>query len=692
MFKLWKRSLLVQIVGSFSLLSLAIVALLGYLAFSQAKTALKESVFNRLTTAASLKEGELNRWLLDRRDRLISLSQVAEVKTHGKILLTQKKSTPEYQSAVATLQTFFSESMGDRANYREIAILSKSGRILVSSNPEKIGAYLPLDQLTDVTPRSDDMAFVSNFYQSRDSQKPTATFSISIFDENEKRLGLLAVHLSLELIDKIIGDNRGLGMTAETYLVANLGNNFSNHNAFISAERFGSEEFPESVESDGISAAMAGNDDRGLYLNYRKVPVIGVYRWLESQDLGLLVEMEQKEAFAPAGQLARSILLVGLSLAGILTVAMLIVGRRIVEPILAISKTARSVGAKVKQNNFSDLETAPILTDNEIGLLAQTFNQMTRRLKRSYSQLQDYSQTLEEKVAARTEELKNKNEELQDTLIELKDTQLQLIQKEKMVSLGQIVAGMAHEINNPVNFIHGNLEHLNDDITNLLDLIALYEEEYPTENQAIDQEKEEIEFDFIKTDLPKILASMKIGTKRIRDIVLSLRNFSRLDEASLKEADLHQGIESTLLILQNRLKATSNRPQIQVIKEYGYLPNITCYPGKLNQMFINILSNAIYELESGSRGEDLDSPKITIRTFLSPDKMATVCIADNGSGMSEETRQKIFDPFFTTKNIGEGTGLGLSISYSIVVDGHGGELSCISSPGKGTEFIIAIPV
>ena len=687
----WKKSLLVQIVGSFSLLSLAIVALVAYTAFNQARVAIGQSVFDRLTAAASLKEGELNRWLLDRRDTLISLSQLLEVKTRAQVLLTQKKSTPEYREALDILQTSLGGFIRDRSDYREIIILSKGGRVLMSTNPDNIGNYAPLDQNSEAIQGSASTALVSNFYQSSDTQQPTATFTTPILDETGKRLGMLAVHINLDRIDEIIRDKSGLGDTGETYLVANLGNNFTHRNAFVSAAGFGSAEFPDGVESEGILAALEGVDDRGLYRNYRGTPVIGVYRWLEYQDVALLVEMEQEEAFAPARQLAYGIILVGSGLSALLAVGILMLGRRIVKPILAIAQTARSVEGKVKKGNFATLETAPILTKNEIGILARAFNQMTRQLQHSYEQLQEYSHTLEAKVTARTQELKEKNEDLQLTLLELKQTQTQLIQNEKMASLGQMVAGIAHEINNPVNFIHGNLQHLGEYTTDLLDLMQLYEREYPAETPAIAEEKEAIDLDFLQRDLPRVLSSMEMGTTRIREIVLSLRNFSRLDEADRKEADLHQGLESTLLILQSRLKFQSNRPEIQLIKEYGQLPSVECYPSQLNQVFLNLIGNAIDALEPGAIAGEIETPTIFIRTILK-DKQAIVCIADNGPGMSAETARKIFDPFFSTKAIGKGTGLGLSISYSIVVERHGGELSCVSSPGSGAEFIISIPI
>ncbi|HIK29642.1 MAG: GAF domain-containing sensor histidine kinase [Oscillatoriaceae bacterium SKW80] len=288
-------------------------------------------------------------------------------------------------------------------------------------------------------------------------------------------------------------------------------------------------------------------------------------------------------------------------------------------------------------------------------------------------------------------------QQLSQLLHDLQQSQAQLIQTEKMSSLGQLVAGIAHEINNPVNFIYGNLTYAHNYIQELLELVRLYQKFYPNPAPEITAHCKEIDFEFLCDDLPKLLKSMKMGAERIREIVLSLRNFSRIDQADMKLVDLHEGIENTLLILHNRIKGKAGNHRIKVVKEYGNLPLVECYPGQLNQVFMNIISNSIDAIESyneqRSPEEIRNNPsQITIRTELEEPDWVIVRISDNGPGMSESVRARLFDPFFTTKPVGKGTGLGLSISYQIVVQKHGGMISCHSELGKGTEFCVKIPL
>jgi light-regulated signal transduction histidine kinase (bacteriophytochrome) len=326
-------------------------------------------------------------------------------------------------------------------------------------------------------------------------------------------------------------------------------------------------------------------------------------------------------------------------------------------------------------------------TCEEITLAQQLGNQFATATYEYelYQKVNHFNQHLESQVRARTSELTK-------ILDELKQTQTQLIQTEKMSSLGQLVAGIAHEINNPVNFIYGNINHINQYADDILGILNLYQQNVSSPIPEIIERAEEVDLDFIVEDLPKMLSSIKIGTDRIRQIVLSLRNFSRLDQAEIKPVNIHEGIDSTLVILQHRLKAKPENPAINIVKEYGDLPLVECYAGQINQVFMNVLSNAIDALEEHRQLQNT----ITISTSASklPDNRPSVLIRieDNGCGISEDVMKKIFDPFFTTKQVGQGTGLGLSISYQIIVDKHNGVFKCKSQPEQGTEFLIEIPI
>ncbi|PLZ29406.1 sensor histidine kinase [Fischerella thermalis] len=318
---------------------------------------------------------------------------------------------------------------------------------------------------------------------------------------------------------------------------------------------------------------------------------------------------------------------------------------------------------------------------------------LTTELTKQRAELQR-ALAIQENLAKVAEEQAQK---LEQSLRELRHTQAQLIQAEKMSSLGQLVAGIAHEINNPVNFIYANLDYVEQYTQDLLKLLILYKTFNFHIVPKIQDYIRKNELDYILEDLPKTINSMRIGAERIRDIVCSLRNFSRLDEAEVKRINLHEGIESTLLILQNRFKAKGDKPGIEIVKNYGNLPLIECYPGQLNQVFMNIISNAIDAIESNnikdsSIGIQDNFNTITITTEVLETSYIAIRIADNGPGMTEAVKAKLFDPFFTTKPVGKGTGLGLSISYQIVVEKHGGKLTCVSEPGQGSEFCIEIPI
>lgn len=349
---------------------------------------------------------------------------------------------------------------------------------------------------------------------------------------------------------------------------------------------------------------------------------------------------------------------------------------------------------------LAEIEVADQNNPHLIYMLKAADSELLEAIDTVVRQYQEESDALQRSLYSETQaaaiQAQAQAKQIEEAMRELQSAQLQLVQTEKMSSLGQLVAGIAHEINNPVNFIFGNLTHVDQYTQDILELMHLYEQHCLTQVPAIASYREEIDLDFLIEDLPKTLASMKTGADRIRKIVLSLRNFSRGDETEVAVVDIHEGIDSTLLILQHRLKPQSDRCDIQVVKEYGELPLVECYPGQLNQVFMNILSNAIDALECDLRYQGQGTyiqtpPTICICTKRSGDRVE-IRIADNGEGMPVQVMEKLFQPFFTTKPVGKGTGLGMSISHQIVTEKHKGLLTCNSHVGKGTEFQIEIPL
>jgi signal transduction histidine kinase len=526
---------------------------------------------------------------------------------------------------------------------------------------------------------------------SRRTGEPAVIFSAPIREQNSptfsenasppgKIIGVIRLGILLNELTEAVGATR-VGETGFAILVDQKGQLLAHPNAkLVSGEKL-----TDLSTYPPVKQLLNNHQGFFYFTDYQGIQWLSYNIRLKNQ-WGAIVLQEQTEVFSQVRsfwQLAITIAIVVTVGMGILTA---LLAHRLIQPISDLTQAA----SQVSQGKWH--QQVKVRSRDELGILAETFNRMAKALKESFSLLTQMNEQLQASEAGERE----KAIALEQSLQKLQQAQTQLIQTEKMSSLGQMVAGVAHEINNPVNFIHGNLVYLRQYTEDLLELIELYKKDESKTSVEIIHKIEDIELDFIKKDLNKLLNSMQVGSNRIREIVQSLRTFSRLDESELKLVDIHSGIDSTLMLLKNRLKKTSEHPEIQLIKTYENLPLVYCYPSQINQVFMNILNNAIDALSDHPDGNLLTqthSPYlIKILTKVKKNNWVAIHISDNGSGISEAIQTKIFDPFFTTKPVGKGTGLGLAISYQIIVKKHSGKLECHSQPGKGTEFIIEIPV
>lgn len=407
MFNLFKKRLLLQLVGYFSVLSIVTVVLVAVSANSRSRDVLKRSLFDRLNVATSLKESQVNQWIDNQRRDVILMTQLPDLIVNSEITFTKDRESSEYRTAIESLRKFMADVSTVKPNIRKISILTNNGITVVSTDKQKEGKYQPLGNTTTYFTRDQSRIIVPNFYTSSITGKAAMTFAAPISNKSGDRIGVVAVDLDLKGVDDIIRESTGLGASGETYLVGRL----SSKNILISGAGTDNQVLAKDISSEGINAAVQGKDGEGLYRNYKNVPVLGGYIWIDNLDLALIGEISQAEAFEPADRLARDILLIGLSSAGILLTAVYLIARRISQPILAIADAANQVSS----GNLNS--RAPVLTEDEIGILAIAFNQMTSQLKNSGEQLADYSRTLEQKVEQRTSEIKAIIDNMVDGLV-----------------------------------------------------------------------------------------------------------------------------------------------------------------------------------------------------------------------------------------------------------------------------------
>ncbi|NEO82836.1 MAG: sensor histidine kinase [Spirulina sp. SIO3F2] len=497
---------------------------------------------------------------------------------------------------------------------------------------------------------------------------PITTLVLPIQDPDGRPDGVLVATINLDFLNSVVARSQ-ISETGYVYIL-------DQHNQIIARKRTDVETDQDAIlevlDTRIASAVFQDNltDSTHIYQGLRGLDVLGTRSLIYGVNWQVVVELPLQEVYAPIRRLMAAIFTI-LTVSILATIILSVqVARLLVSPLEKLTHAAN----QISQGQFSsDLS---IQSFNEWQVLANAFNYMTHRIHESFQAIE------------------SKNEQLTDTLDELKSTQLQLVQNEKMSSIGQLVAGIAHEINNPIGFIYGNLTHANSYAQDLLNLVSLYQTYYPEPDHAIQDELDNIDIDFIKEDFPRLLASIHMGSQRVKDIVLSLRNFSRLDEAQHKSVDLHEGLENTLVILQSKFKSKPTHPGIKISKNYGELPSINCYPAQLNQVFLNLIVNAIDALEDKRKIDTSYSPEIKITTGYQDEvnpPQVRIRITDNAGGIPDDVKTRIFDPFFTTKPIGKGTGLGLSISYKIITETHCGQINCTSEIGTGTTFEIIIP-
>jgi signal transduction histidine kinase len=677
----------------FLLIALLPLSTFTALQYYIARSSLIKEVNNNLNYIAESKAKFLDSYIYERQKNAETIAQIPNIinaTEQYQIIFNQYgNNSEEYRQLDQDYRKFLQNYL-EIFGYSDILLISPSGATTFSvNNPEKIGVNYQTgiykdSEIAKVIDRAKTLMQVeiSNFSYYKDYPEPTAFIAAPIF-QSKKIIGVVVLKINNQEFNQVVNDYTGLGKAGETIVGSLVDKRIiftarTRHDPQAAFQRYINIDENKSHPLNQAIQGIKGND---ITIDYRGEKTIAAWRYLPSVNAGIVVKMDAEEVFAPLITLGNILIFLGIITVSLVILAAIIVSKSISQPLIELTQVVQEFA----QGNLK--KQASVVSNDEIGQLEKSFNSMAAQLESSFQTIQK-----------REQELTQAKEQLEMVLAEMeqeaKQLAAQLVQSEKMSSLGQLVAGVAHEINNPINFISGNIAPAGEYINDILSLLKLYQQYYPNPDPEIQAKEAQIDIGFLIEDLPKLLNSMAVGGKRIKEIVRSLRNFSRLDESAVKAVNIHEGLDSTLLILENRIKATPERQAIEVIKKYGDLPCVECYVGQLNQVFMNILVNAIDAVEEKQINsfKNCHPLQICIYTKLTNNQQVEIHIIDNGIGIPEKVKKMLFDPFFTTKPVGKGTGLGLSISYKIITEQHHGKLDCISTPGEGTEFIITIPL
>ncbi len=643
----WKQHLTVRLAGSFLLLSLVTVGIVGGATFVRSKEALKKAAFERLSVAATLKEEEISRWFEDRERDFLLIPQFPEIQAQLRQLLEEELTDTQVQGAYNDISDYLIAVSESKPSFRELFIIDRSNRVIISTDKAREGEYEVAANLTYFE-KIQDESITPVFYVSPVTGKPAVTFATPVRNAAGERVGVFLAHLSLDRIDQIVRQRTGLGNSGETYLVGSL----VTENALISSDRTDTEKFPDGANSMGINAAMQGMSGSGLYPNYRGIPVVGVYRWLKNQDIALLVEMEQREAFAPAQRLARTTGLIGFGSAGVLLIAVYVLSRRITRPILAIADAATQLAG----GNLT--AKASVSNEDEIGTLARSFNQMAAQLQASF------------------------------TTLEAKNTELQRLDKLK----DEFLANTSHELRTPLNGTIGIAESMLDGATGELTEIQRKNlSMIATSGRRLANLVNDI-LDFSKLRHKDIELQRKpIGVREIAELVLAL-NQTLVTHKNLK---LINAVPNNL----PPVNADENRLQQILHNLVGNAIKFTESGSVEISAFVGAGGSRGAEEQRGrgdtETGRNIPMPNAQCPMPHAPCPILTLTVSDTGIGIPEDKLDSIFESFeqadgSTAREYG-GTGLGLAITKKLV-ELHGGEIAVESTVGEGSRFCFTLPV